>query len=399
MSHGESNNLWLFLEVLAKRKGFIFLFAVVITLISLIISLSLPKWYKAEALLLPPKNMSIPMADLEILSEAVSVTSGLNLPVLATPSDVYVRIMKSRSICSEIVEQFALKQRYEKTTFEETYNILLSLTDFSVTDEGLLSVAVEDKDPAVAAEIANAFVEKLDILNQRIVADRIQHTSSFVSSRVEEIRRELDTARSELENFQMKYKAVDFDEQTRLAIEQAAQLKIKLSELDFEVQLSKITLGQNNAKLVELQKKKEIIELQLSNLENINHDSSFFSLPVSSIPAIKGQYELLYSRVKVAEGLYQVLLNQQEQIKMKELEKMPTITILDRAVPPELKSRPKRSYIVTATFILSLIFGIFFAVIMEYLTKLEKNNPDDYQRARFFINSFFGWLPGVKKIK
>ena len=134
-------------------------------------------------------------------------------------------------------------------------------------------------------------------------------------------------------------------------------------------------------------------------MENSNSDSSFFSLPVSSIPSIKGRYELLYSRVKVAEGLYQVLLNQQEQVKMKELEKMPTITVLDRAQPPELKSRPQRSYIVLGTFIISLLLSLFLAALLEYFVKLEESHPEDYKRAMFFFNSFFGWLPGLKKIE
>jgi capsule polysaccharide export protein KpsE/RkpR len=213
-----------------------------------------------------------------------------------------------------------------------------------------------------------------------------------------EVKNEMDSARGELEDFQMKYKAVDFDEQTRLAIEQAANLKISLSEIEFQLKLNEISLGKDNAELVELKSKKKIIKQQLFNLENENSDSSFFSLPVASIPAIKGQYELLFSRVKVAEGLYQVLLNQQEQIKMKELEKMPTITVLDRATPPELKSRPKKSYIIISAFILSLMFSFFLAVVLGYFERMEKEKPEDYKRAIYFMYAFFGWLPGVKKV-
>lgn len=398
MNQREDNNLWLLLEALARRRSLIFSMVIICTLGSLGISFLLPKWYKAEALLLPPKNMTLPITDFETLSNAVSVTSGLNLPVLATPSDIYVRIMKSRSICTEIINDFNLRDLYGTNSFDATYKALMGNSSFSVTDEGLLAITVEDKSPELASDMANAFVDKLDVLNRKIVSDRIKQTGSFVKARITEVKKEMDSVRGELEDFQMKYKAVDFDEQTRLAINQAANFKINLSEIDFELRLNEITLGENNAEIVELKRKKEIIEDQLSNLENENSDSSFFSLPVASIPAIKGQYELLYSRVKVSEGLYQILLNQQEQIKMKELERMPTITVLDRAIPPELKSRPKKSYIVISAFVLSLIFSMFLAVFLEYFKRLEKEHPEDYTRALYFINAFFGWLPGIKKV-
>lgn len=398
MNQQESNNLWLFLEVLARRRVLVFSLVIICTLISVVVSFILPEWYKAEALLLPPKNMSSAVADMNRLSEAVSVTSGLNLPVLATPSDIYVRMMKSRTVCSEIIQEFDLMEIYNTKTFEGTYQALMEYADFKVTDEGLLSVAIEDKSPQRAADLANAFTEKLDALNQKIVTERIQQTSRFVNERLYQVKEEMDSTRSGLEAFQMKYKAVDFDEQTHLAIEQAVNLKINLSQIDFKLRLNEINLGKDNAELVELKRQKEIIKHQLSDLENKNDDSSFFSLPIATIPAIKGQYELLYSQVKVAEGLYQVLLNQQEQIKMKELEKMPTITVLDRAKAPELKSRPRRSNIVLGTFVISLIFSLFLAVLLEYFVKLEDNHPDDYKRALCFINAFFGWLPGVKKI-
>ena len=197
----------------------------------------------------------------------------------------------------------------------------------------------------------------------------------------------------------MKHRAVDFDEQTRLAIEQAIQLRIDLSEVDFKIRLNELNLSKDNASLVKLKNEKSIIEKQLSELENSNTDSSFFSLPVSMIPTLKGQYELLYSRVRVSENLYDILLQQHEQYKMKELQNMPAITVLDPARVPELRSRPKRSYIVIGTFIFSLLVAVVLAMLMEYLLALERKNPEDYKRASAFLGAYFGWLPCVKNKK
>lgn len=397
MSTPSQNNLWLFLEVLAKRRGLILGLVIVATLIAIVISLILPKWYKADALLLPPKNMNLPVGEMARISEAVSVTSGLDLPVLVTPSDIYVQILKSRTITSRIINQYDLKTRYKTDNFDETYDALMANINFSVTNEGMLSIEVEDKDPQTAADIANSFVAELDNVNQEIVNERIKQTFEFVEARLAQVKTELDSSRMRLEEFQMKHKAVDFDEQTRLAIEQAINLKVNLSEIEFKLRLKEMNLGKENTELQELERQRDIILNQLSLLEKSNADSSFFSLPVADIPTLKGKYEILYSNVKVSEDLYQVLLNQKEQIKMKELEKMPTISVLDKATPPQLRSRPKRTYIVVATFALSLIFALFWAMVLEYLARLENSKPEDYRRAMAFIGAYLGWLPGVKK--
>lgn len=390
----QGNNLWLFLELLAKRRGLIFGIVLLAVVVAVIVSLALPKWYEAEALLLPPKDVSSTIEGLSRLEEVVSVTRGLNLPVMVTPSDVYARILRSRTIADRIIEQFSLKDRYETATQVETHLSLIRHTRFTVTDEGLLSVVVEDKEPQVAADMANAFVDEVSRVNQEIVFARARQNREFIDSRLTSVRIELDSARAALQRFQQTYRTVDFDEQTRLAIEQASQLKIDLARVELDLQLAERQLGKNNPELLEKRQRRDILQSQLNELEIGGVDSSFFSLPVASIPALRGQYEMLYSRVRVSESLYNILLEQLEQAKIQESQQSPTISVLDRASVPEIKSRPKRTLIVGGTFVFALIFAIIIAAILEYLARLRDHRPEDYQRAMFVINAFFGWIPG-----
>ncbi|MFQ5453970.1 MAG: Wzz/FepE/Etk N-terminal domain-containing protein, partial [Candidatus Zixiibacteriota bacterium] len=84
MNNKQSQNLWLFIEVLAKRRNLIVTIITIATILAIGISFILPEWYTAKALLLPPKNISTSITGLGNISEAVSITSGLNLPILAT---------------------------------------------------------------------------------------------------------------------------------------------------------------------------------------------------------------------------------------------------------------------------------------------------------------------------
>ncbi len=397
MTDTRDNNIWLFLELLARRRGMIIGLTLLATIVAAVVSLVLPKWYQSEALLLPPKDVSTTMESLSRLEEVVSVTGGLNLPVMVTPSDVYARILRSHTIADRVIEQFDLKQRYQTATRAETYLALMEHANFSVTEEGLLSIAVEDKDPVTAAAMANAFVDEINRVNQEIVTSRARKNREFIEGRLSQVRTELDSARASLELFQRTYRTVDFDEQTRLAIEQASNLKVSLAQVELDLQIAEQSLGKDHPDLIQRRQRRSILRQQLEHLEIGGSDSSYFSLPVASIPALRGKYEMLYSKVRVSETLFTTLLEQLEQAKIQESKESPTISVLDRASVPELRSRPKRTLIVGGTLLLSLLFSVFLAAIFEYLDRLQERRPEDHLRALYVANAFFGWLPGVKR--
>ena len=121
MNNSSSSNLWLFLEVLAKRRGLIFGLVILATLISVVAALLLPQWFEASALLLPPKEVTVPVGGLSQLNQVVSVVEGLNLPVMVTHSDIYARMLASRTVSEPIIDSFDLMARYETTSRYEAY--------------------------------------------------------------------------------------------------------------------------------------------------------------------------------------------------------------------------------------------------------------------------------------
>lgn len=399
MNQSNSNNIWLFFELLARKRGLIFSIVIVATLASVVAALVLPKWYQAKVLLLPPKNVTMPLPDMARLAEAVSVTQGLDLPGLSTPSDVYAAMLKSHTIADTIIHRFDLKNRYKCDYMIETYDALMDHIVFRVTDAGLVEILFEDKDPQFAADVANSFVSELERINLRIANKRASLNREFIGDRLEQLAIELDSARARLERFQMENRAIDFDQQTKLAVEQAIKLKVAQAEVELDIDLKKRMLGKNNPELVQLRHRREAIQTRLRLLESTNPDSSFFSLPISSIPRLKGAYEVLYSRVKVNESIYSVLLAQYEQAKIQEQDRSSTISVLDFATAPDLKYRPRRTLIVAGTFGISFFLAILIAALLNYFERLKVTNPDDYQRAVLFFNAFIGWLPGITKRK
>ena len=118
MNETQTTNFLDLLGLMAKRSRFIISFVLICTLAAVVVSLVLPKWYQATATLLPPKEITVPIAGLGDFAEVVSVTGGLNLPVLVTPSDVYAKMLASRTIAESIINKFQLMSLYETANFD-----------------------------------------------------------------------------------------------------------------------------------------------------------------------------------------------------------------------------------------------------------------------------------------
>ena len=159
MTEPRHNNFWLLLEVLAKRRGLILSLTILATLVSVGIASILPEWYKAEALIMPPKEDKVPMISLGGLSEGAA---GFDLATISTSADVFVQILKSRTITDRIIDKFDLMKRYDAENYVEAFETLMDNSEIVKTTEGLLFVAVSDKEAKVAADLANAFVDELD---------------------------------------------------------------------------------------------------------------------------------------------------------------------------------------------------------------------------------------------
>jgi len=396
MSEQPSHNVWLFLENIARRRGLILTIVILATLAAVVISLVLPKWYSATALVLPAPEQP-GGSGLAELTQVALFTRDAHFPGMITTNDIYARMLRSRRIQDKIIEQFDLQTRYGTSNMTGTYDALESRTTVGVTDEGMLSISVEDRDPQTAADMATAFVEQLILLNRDLLSVSARENREFIQERLDDVTTQLDSARTDLQLFQMANRAVNFDDQTRLALDRAVGLKIAEANLELDIEMNREIMGEDNPDLVSQKKRLSIIKEQLNQLEWGGGDNSFFSMPVSAVPGLRGQYESLYTRVRVHESLYQTLLDLLEKARIQEKERSPSIAVLDWPSVPDLRSRPQRSLIVGATFGCALIFALLLAVLLEYLRRMRENRVEDYDRLLFFISAFFGWLPGVRK--
>ena len=98
---------------------------------------------------------------------AASKTSGLmglasQLLGLNSSGQLFVGVLQSRTVEDDVINRFGLMKRYSARYVEDARKQLESVTEIKVDDRtGILSISVEDKDPKLAAAMADAYVENL----------------------------------------------------------------------------------------------------------------------------------------------------------------------------------------------------------------------------------------------
>ncbi|MFQ5587921.1 MAG: GumC family protein [Nitrospiria bacterium] len=365
----EDINLLDYWRVLVKRRRLFFLIVGTAIIASVAVSLLLPKIYAATASLLPPQE-SASGAGL-ITSQLPSGLGGLAGGVLGgkSPTDLWMGILKSRTVFDEVVAEFELKTRYRAKNDTEARERLRDAVKIKKSKEDILSITVENRDPALAAEMANAFVEKLDRINQSILTTSGGRMRAFIEKRLKEAKVALTNSEDAVKAFQEENGAVKLDVQSKAIIEAIGTVKGELmaKEVALKTLLSYATPQNPDVKIL----KTEVKELSaaLSRLEKGREGvtSKGIFIPTDRLPNLGLQYARLLRDAKIHETLYGLLTEQFEMARIQEAKDSSTVQVLDIATVPEKKVKPKRALIVILSTFTAGFFAVFLIFFLEYI--------------------------------
>jgi uncharacterized protein involved in exopolysaccharide biosynthesis len=340
---------------------------------TLVVSLFLQKIYESTATLLPQleSNNGVGLGALFASGAASSAAQslGISLPGSpATPTDVFTAMLKSRIMADDIIRRFNLMEHYETKTMHDARGSLEGATRIVVTKEKVIKVAVEDRDPQLASDIANFYVSNLDRLNQTLSVSKARENRKFIEQRLAENQSELVKVENALKEFQTQNRTVAIEAQSKAMIEATAMIQAQIMAQEVQLQVMGSYLSSNNPEIArvqssisELRKQLQIMETGKSGKERLPGDR--LRPAITSVPTLALEYGRLARDLKVQETLYALLISQYEQAKLTEARDTPTVQVLDPAIPAERKSRPKILLNVLIAGILSLFVGLFWAFV------------------------------------
>lgn len=360
-SEGYEINLLDLVAVLAKRKWLILGLTVLVTLGSAVITLFLPDIFVANTKILPPQqNRSSGAAAL------LQQIGGFGLGGIGSGGGggnaVYIAMLKSRTVRDKVVQRFGQGKPDEAARPWEA--------DFSTDKEGLIVIEVSDTDPKRAAALANAYVEELGNLSKVIAVTAAAQSRLFLEHQVAQARENLAKAEGAAKQAMERGGLVKVDIQASSLASATGNLRGRIIAREVELGAMRNFAGDRNPDLQRIQYDIDSMRRELSKMEG---DSGLSGVP-GKLSAQAMESVRLLRDVKLNEVLFELLAKQYEMAKIDEAKDSSVIQVLDPAVVPVGKTKPRRGLIVVAAALVGFLAAILWTLASEALTRM-RNDP------------------------
>ncbi len=382
-----------YLYVLYKWRKFLIINLLIVVILASTYAFLLPNQYKATAtIMIPPDNEMGGLGGLSSLlggkSSIASMGSRL-FGISNTSEDLLLGIINSRSALTEVIQKFNLMDYYEIDDGNMDKAIKAFKSDISAdpNEFGMIEFSITNEDPETSAKIANYLVSYVDSINILLNIERAKNNRQFVERRYLQNVSDLKRAEDSLYHFQKKYGIVAVPEQLEVTVKAAAEIEAELTKKEIQAHFIEQMYGKNSPQhqgiLAEINLlKSKVQELKSSN--NLGATSNIL-FPFREMPDISIQYLRKFREVELQQTIMEFVMPMYEQAKIEEQRSMPTVMVIDDAVPPQLKDSPKRAAIIAGFFFLFLFLFIPFIYIGEKaLQPKEIQNPLQIKEVSFF---------------
>jgi capsule polysaccharide export protein KpsE/RkpR len=321
------------------------------------------------------------------LAKETGQVLGRLLPRIERNRDIFIAMLKSRTIAEDLVDRFNLKEHYKVAFVEDAANAVQAATEIKVSKEGAISITVQDRNPRLAADIANAYITLLDrhsaILPGTGDADRQR---AILADELEKSEKALREAQRAPRAFEENNDGIAVQGQRKTAALKAAELKGKIIANEAQLEIIRLDRRGSNPHLFAQEQLLEKMKRQLAKIQEtygmevpsksdnpIGFDREVHASPVKAAKQEDGsEYLRLVGEIRTRETAYRLLTEQYEQARISESGELPWFLVLDKAVPAERKSRPKTTQNIAIAGALSLFVGIFLAFFLEYLSRIRQ---------------------------
>lgn len=371
-------NLLDLLLVLVRRKKLILLVCGATFVLACGVTLLMPNVYTATARIMPPQQEKVGLSAMLSGMSDLAALAGLSLG--SGSSSLYVGMLQSRSVADAVIDRLDLMRVYEWKTRAAAYKALKGQVRFTIgKGDGIIAVSADEKDPELAAALANAYVEELKKLNLQISLDSVGLQKGFLEDRIKVVRQDLAKAEDALKEFQTTHKAIRIDAQATAIIEAIAKLKGELASREVELGVLRSYQTEQNPQVKAVRESIAQIREQIQQLEKSpdgQKAAGDIFIATSEVPEIGVQYARLLRDFKVQETLFELLTRQFEIAKIEAAKNISPIQVLDPAAAPDMKSKPRRSLIV----LLATLVAGFLTVIGIFLFEYGRRMSDDDRR-------------------
>jgi uncharacterized protein involved in exopolysaccharide biosynthesis len=354
------------------------------------VSLLLPPTYTASARLFPPQQSQSIAAGVAGQISAASAVAPLALN-LKSPTELYVGVLMSRTIADNVIARFKLKELYGATTSDDARAALARVSRISTEKSGLIQIEVQDEDARRAADIANAYAQELERLLSTLALTEAGQRRVYLEKELVKTKDILARAELTLKKTQESTGVISIDEQGRATLGAAAALHAQVAAKEIELQSMRTFATESNPNYLRAKEELAGLRKQLDRIERGSGKLSGGALvPFDKVPEAGLESVRNLRDVKYATALLEFLARQVETAKLDESKDAPLVQVIDRAVPPERRSTPKRTLIVLISTLSAAVLGVLMALILEKLEHARRD-AESSRKLSLLRGSLIRW--------
>ena len=361
------------LQVLAENARLLIFGPLIAGLAALGIAFLITPTFTATTRIVTPQQQqsmaTAALAQLGALAGVAGTVAGIK-----NPADMYVALIKSRTIADRMIDRFKLMGVYDKKYRQDARKELADKSTISAGKDSLITIEVDDHDPKRAAAMANAYVEELSTLTGSLAVTEAQQRRLFFEKEMAKAKENLARAEVALGGTGISENLLKFD--PKVLGEGFATLKAQV--VAKEVQLSSMRgyLTENSPDFRQAQQELAALRAQLAKADQ--------SRPTAG----NAEYVNRYRDFKYNEELFGQLAKQYELAKIDESREGAVIQVVDAAQPPERKSKPKKALIAILT---TLATGFALVLFVFVRRALQNANQDPESAAKLVaVRAGFG---------
>jgi len=376
------------INIILRNITFIIKVTVISTLLLFLILLFVyPITFRAKVTVLPPEQRNESSGLSSLLGER-SISGLFSFGMQSANSQLFVEILKSRTAAMYVTRKYNLRDYFGENTDVETAKYLTRKLNINLSKEGIISLSVglsssmipalfdnTDSLKNLSALLSNTFIEALDSINKAKLSSKAKRARIYIETQLIKTKAVLDSVELRLMRFQDENKTISLPEQISAAIEAAAKLKTEIIHTEIELGFLQTNLRKDNQTLISLRNKLRELKGQYDKMQLGSQD---YLLAFSDVPELGKELADLLRDVKIQNEVYLLLQQQYYKEKIQENRDIPTVEILDEAIPPLRKSSPRTifSSIIGSLFIF-LVLSLFFIVKEKKIIQLQKDIKGD----------------------
>jgi len=355
------------LAVLGRRRRRLLLWPVAAAVLAAGVSLALPETYTGVTRVLTPQQApSSSAALLNQLGGLAGVTGGA-LGV-KNPNDLYIGLLRSEVVADGLIERFGLKDVYRARYQVDARKELAASTRLDSEKSGLLVIEVDARNPALAADMANAYVERLQKLTSALAVTEAAQRRLFFEGQLRQATEQLAGAEVELRRAIEAGGMVSVQAQVGGAVETVARLRAQISASEIRLGFMRSYASAENPDVRRAEQELASMRRELFRLESGAGAGEAHGPRGTGGRDESGMANLRLAReVKYREVMFELLAKQYELARVEESKEAPLVQVVDPARPPERRTRPKRTLMVLASAALALLAAVLSAFAQDAL--------------------------------